>query len=177
MKNLIISASALVGLAGCTTYAGPVAIAPHSGSATASLRDAVGAARGTATATQQSGGIRLQVAAIYMSPGAYGAHIHTIGRCDPPGFEGAGGHWNPTSHQHGKENPQGVHKGDLPNLIVGADGRGTLEINIPGVTLTGAGPRLLDEDGAAIVIHAAADDYRTDPSGNSGARIACGVFG
>jgi Cu-Zn family superoxide dismutase len=111
-----------------------------------------------------------------MAAGAYGAHIHTTGRCDGPGFESAGGHWNPTDHQHGKDSPRGMHKGDLPNLLIGADGRGTMEVTIPQASIGGPVNRLLDADGAALVIHASADDYRTDPSGNSGARIACGVF-
>jgi Cu-Zn family superoxide dismutase len=112
-----------------------------------------------------------------MAPGAYGVHLHAVGRCDPPGFTSAGPHCNPTGHQHGKDNPQGMHKGDLPNLLVGTDGRGTFEYTVPGATLLGRGAgALLDADGAAIVVHAQADDYRTDPSGNSGARIACGTL-
>jgi Cu-Zn family superoxide dismutase len=79
---------------------------------------------------------------------------------------------------HGKDNPKGMHKGDLPNLLAGADGRGSFEYTIPNATLSGMSPnKLIDEDGAAIVIHAKADDFRTDPSGNSGDRIACGVLG
>ncbi len=113
-----------------------------------------------------------------MSPGSYGAHLHAVGRCDPPGFESAGPHWNPTGQKHGKDNPAGMHKGDLPNLLVGTDGRGSFEYTIPNAGLSGMLPnRLIDGDGAAVVIHASADDYRTDPSGNSGARIACGVLG
>lgn len=175
MKRLALCAPMLAALAGCTTYASPVD-APGVASLTADVRDAAGASRAIATASQQGDAIRVRVAAVNMSPGAYGAHIHMTGRCDPPGFDSAGGHWNPTRQQHGKENPQGMHKGDLPNLMVGADGRGTMEINIPDASLAGTDYRLADEDGAALVIHASADDYRTDPSGNSGTRIACGVF-
>jgi superoxide dismutase, Cu-Zn family len=108
-----------------------------------------------------------------MPQGTYAAHVHTTGRCDAPDFTTAGSHWNPTASQHGKDNPQGMHKGDLPNLLVGTDGRGTLEYTIAGADV-GA---MLDADGASIVIHTGADDYRTDPSGNSGGRMACGVFG
>jgi Cu-Zn family superoxide dismutase len=95
------------------------------------------------------------------------------GKCDPPDFASAGGHWNPTGHQHGMKNPAGPHAGDMPNLDVGSDGRGHLVFTLPGGTYEG----LMDEDGAAIVVHAKPDDLTTDPSGNSGGRIACGVFG
>lgn len=176
MKTLIMCAPAMAALAGCAAMEQPVMEPPMMGSATADIRDNAGLPRATATATPLGDGIRVQVSAMNMAPGAYGAHVHTTGRCDPPGFESAGGHWNPTNQEHGKDNPQGMHKGDLPNLMVGTNGRGTMEINIPGVSLAGAGHRLMDADGAALVIHASADDYRTDPSGNSGARIACGVF-
>ena len=107
-----------------------------------------------------------------MPPGTHGAHVHTVGRCDPPAFETAGSHWNPTTMKHGTMNPQGPHQGDLPNLVVDGGGRGTIGATIPGATLAS----LLDADGAAVVIHASADDLRTDPSGNSGGRIACGVL-
>ena len=105
-------------------------------------------------------------------PGAHGAHVHTVGRCDPLGFESAGGHWNPTGAKHGANNPAGPHLGDLPNMTVGADGRGTVSFTVPGATMDG----LLDADGATMMVHANADDLVTDPSGNSGGRIACGVF-
>ena len=129
-----------------------------------------------ATATQIGDSIRIRLAATFMPPGAYGAHIHAVGRCDPPSYASAGPHWNPTAQQHGKSNPQGMHKGDLPNLTVGVDGTGELEITIPGAWLRAGGTPMLDADGASLVIHERPDDYRTDPSGNSGARIACGVF-
>jgi Cu-Zn family superoxide dismutase len=144
----------------------------------ADLRDAQGRTRARATAEQSGDSLRVRVEAVGMSPGAYGAHLHTVGRCDPPGFAGAGPHWNPAGQMHGKDNPKGMHKGDLPNLMVGADGRGSFEYTIPNAGLSGMLPnRLIDADGAAVVIHAKPDDYRTDPSGNSGDRIACGVLG
>ncbi len=145
---------------------------------TADLRDSEGRTRARATAETSGDSLRIRVEAVGMSPGAYGAHLHTIGRCDPPGFETAGPHWNPTGRMHGKDNPKGMHKGDLPNLMVGTDGRGSFEYTIPNAGLSGMLPTsLIDGDGAAVVIHAAPDDFRTDPSGNSGARIACGVLG
>ena len=143
--------------------------------ARATLRSASGEARGEVTVTETGGELRFSISATGLPAGPHGVHVHAVGRCDPPGFESAGPHWNPTNRQHGRENPQGQHAGDLPNLIAGTDGRGSLEITIPG-TLTGGANALLDADGAAFVIHAAADDMRSDPSGNSGSRIACGVF-
>jgi Cu-Zn family superoxide dismutase len=144
----------------------------------ADLRDSTGRIRARATITRSGDGLRLRIEALGMSPGAYGAHIHEVGRCDPPGFTTAGPHWNPTGRQHGKDNPAGMHKGDLPNLLVGADGNGSFEIDIPQTRISGGGVgALLDGDGSAMVIHASPDDFRTDPSGNSGARIACGVLG
>lgn len=146
--------------------------APGGGTATAMLVTATGAPAGRATATEVTGGLRFTIDAMGLPPGTHGAHVHTTGLCDAPAFATAGGHWNPTGMKHGSMNPQGPHEGDLPNLIVGADGRGTLGAVVPGATLAG----LLDADGSAIVVHAGPDDLMTDPSGNSGGRIACGVF-
>jgi Cu-Zn family superoxide dismutase len=144
----------------------------------ADLRDAEGRVRARATAESSGDSLRVRVEAVGMTPGAYGAHLHTTGRCDAPAFTTAGPHWNPTGHKHGKDNPAGMHKGDLPNLLVGTDGRGSFEYTIPNAGLSGMLPnRLIDADGASVVIHAKADDFRTDPSGNSGDRIACGVLG
>ncbi len=145
--------------------------------AEAELRDKSGITMARASASEIGDSVRLRVEAMGMAAGSYGAHVHTTGRCDAPDFASAGPHWNPTGQQHGKNNPQGMHKGDLPNLAVGTDGRGSFEVTIPGASLAGARNPLLDGDGAAVVIHAGADDYRTDPSGNSGGRIACGVLG
>lgn len=142
------------------------------GRAVAMLHDAAGAEVGRATATEVAGGLRVTLDVHGLPPGQHGAHVHTVGLCDAPGFTTAGGHWNPTARQHGSMNPAGQHQGDLPNLIVGAGGRGTLGAVIPGATLAG----LLDADGAALVVHAGPDDLMTDPAGNSGGRIACGVF-
>lgn len=140
--------------------------------AIAQLKTATGADVGRATATEVSGGLRFTVDGMSMPPGMHGAHVHTTGRCDAPDFQTAGGHWNPTDMKHGTMNPQGPHYGDIPNLVVDPGGRGTVAAVIPGATMAG----LLDADGAAFVIHAGPDDLKTDPSGNSGGRIACGVF-
>lgn len=145
---------------------------PDGQTATAQLVTAAGQPAGRATVTEVAGGLRVTLDARGLPPGQHGAHLHTVGACTPPEFASAGGHWNPGGTKHGAMNPAGPHAGDLPNLIVGQDGRGTLGVTLAGATVAG----LLDADGAAMVIHAAADDLQTDPSGNSGGRIACGVL-
>jgi superoxide dismutase, Cu-Zn family len=129
-------------------------------------------------------GATLLIDAHSLPPGERALHIHAIGICEPPSFESAGPHWNPTHRQHGGLNPEGPHLGDLENVVVGQDGRLQVQIVVPGVFLRNAGrdvrpgaPQILDASGAALVIHANADDYRTDPTGNSGERIACAVLG
>jgi Cu-Zn family superoxide dismutase len=164
-----LAATAL--LAGCATMTAPAG--PDS--AAASLAEPAGRLVGRATVTQESGGARVLVEVEGMAAGTYGAHIHRTGRCEGPAFDSAGAHWNPTGQQHGFRNPSGRHRGDLPNLVVGANGRGRLAFTIRAAQLRGA-DGMLDADGAAVLIHAQPDDYRTDPSGNSGARIACGVL-
>ncbi|QNA83430.1 superoxide dismutase family protein [Sphingomonas sp. So64.6b] len=176
MRTVLIGTAALamLALAGCDDKSMetgmPLAGGAH---AVAILKTAAGADVGRVSASEVAGGLRFTIDARGMPAGTHGAHVHTTGLCEGPEFTSAGGHWNPTGMKHGSMNPQGPHEGDLPNLIIGTDGRGTLGITIPGATMAG----LLDGDGSALVVHAAADDLMTDPSGNSGARIACGVFG
>jgi Cu-Zn family superoxide dismutase len=181
--GLLFVGGAALALAACATDRGPTqsataVAAPLVPALTADIRDAGGQIRARARVEQAGDSLRVRIEAVAMSPGAYGAHIHAVGRCDPPGFTTAGPHWNPTGQMHGKDNPKGMHKGDLPNLMVGTDGRGSFEYTIPNADFVGTdrGNWLLDADGASVVIHAKADDYRTDPSGNSGDRIACGVL-
>jgi superoxide dismutase, Cu-Zn family len=175
-----IGGVAALALSGCASDGGdrsPAAADAGSTSAAAQLRDGGGRVLAQATAEEVGGAVRVRIEAAGLAQGAYGAHVHTSGRCEGPAFTTAGSHWNPTGQQHGKDNPQGMHKGDLPNLLVGTDGRGSFEYTIPGASLSGGANPMLDGDGAAIVVHQSADDYRTDPSGNSGNRIACGVLG
>jgi len=150
---------------------------PAPGQAAASIRNARAQMVGDAAATREGNAVKVRVTVRGFTPGSYGIHLHQTGRCDAPDFASAGAHWNPAGRQHGRQNPQGPHAGDLPNLEVRANGTGRIdfEVPVPAGTAAGANP-LLDTDGTAVVIHAAADDERTDPSGNSGARIACGTF-
>jgi superoxide dismutase, Cu-Zn family len=174
MRSLFLIAFTLP-LAACV----PAADAPQSATATAAskpvayalLRDSAGAEVGRAQVFESASGLRLSLTATGLSAGERGVHVHAVGTCEAPSFTTAGPHWNPTMKQHGRNNPMGAHYGDLPNLVIGADGRGTLEADIPGTRA-----EMLDADGASIIIHAGPDDYRTDPTGNSGGRIACGVL-
>jgi Cu-Zn family superoxide dismutase len=108
-----------------------------------------------------------------MPPGVHGIHIHSVGKCDPPSFDSAGPHFNPTNNQHGMKNPKGPHAGDLPNIIIPASGKLETQIMVAGDRQWDGQGGILDGDGASLVIHANPDDYMTDPSGNSGPRIAC----
>ena len=144
--------------------------------ATAELRNASGANVGTANLMQVGSVVRIVLEARGLTPGLHAVHVHAVGKCDPPDFNSAGGHFNPANKQHGALNPQGSHAGDLPNLNVGADGNGRLETATEQLTLGSGTSSLWDADGSALVIHAAPDDFKTDPTGNAGARVACGVI-
>ncbi len=168
------TAGALMMMGACAPAA-ETAEAPRPRQFTQPIFDSQGRNVGTVTAVQRGTSVQLQVAATGMPAGTHGAHLHAVGRCDAPGFTTAGGHLNPTNRQHGMRNPNGPHLGDLPNLVVGADGRGTLQATVAGSLTPGQAP-FFDPDGTAFVIHASADDMVTDPSGNSGARIACSVM-
>ncbi|KRA81425.1 superoxide dismutase family protein [Altererythrobacter sp. Root672] len=143
--------------------------------AQATLRLANGQPAGAAQVLASGSQVNVTVALIGISPGVHGMHLHTTGSCDAPEFTSAGGHLNPDHRQHGTENPAGSHLGDLPNITIGSDGTGSASVTLNG-TRDQVLAQLFDADGTAIVVHASADDYKTDPSGNSGGRIACGVL-
>ena len=143
--------------------------------ANAQLKSGAGDAAGTAVFLPSGDGIALVVNLTGLPPGVHGVHLHNVGRCDAPTFESAGPHLNPTGKQHGAQNPAGPHVGDLPNVTVDAAGRASSTIQIA-TPPSSFGAEVRDADGTAIVVHAAPDDYRTDPSGNSGDRIACGIL-
>ncbi len=159
-------------LAGCAAV---TPLSPLGASATAELRDAGHRVVGQATLTEVGGGVRVVLEVTGLRPGAKGVHLHAAGKCEPPAFASAGDHFNPKGQPHGLLNPAGPHGGDLPNITIDAHGKGRLETFTERVTL-GPGPTsLFDDDGTALIVHAAPDDFRTDPSGNSGPRIACGI--
>lgn len=130
---------------------------------------------GVATLTKRNDGTFLAISAQALTAGTFGMHLHGVGKCEGPDFASAGSHWNPEVKQHGRDNPMGAHGGDLPNAVAGADKRVAMEFPVPEMKLRGEGG-LLDADGAALIIHEKPDDYKTDPTGNSGKRMICGVF-
>ena len=147
-------------------------------SAHANIVNAQGTQIGTAKFSPAAQGVKVTVKVSQLTPGEHGIHIHTIGKCEGPAFTTAGGHFNPTNAHHGINNTASPHPhvGDLPNLVVDKSGKGSANFTIVGATLEDGANSLFHENGTALVIHAKADDLMSDPSGNSGDRIACGVI-
>jgi superoxide dismutase, Cu-Zn family len=171
----LLSAPLIAGLAAGAVVAGP-ADARH---ASGTFVDASGATVGWVMLTEdRRGEVHVNVKVDGLAPGLHGIHIHAIGACGPT-FAAAGGHYNPLGRQHGLENQQGPHAGDLPNLTVNEDGIGRLNARTDRVTLSAGSATLFDADGSAFIIHANTDDQVTDAGaagpGNTGARIACAV--
>ena len=168
MKPLILMLAAFTA-AGAALAGGP--------GATATLKDAQGKPAGTATFTDSGGMVQMTLKATGLTPGKHGIHVHEAGKCEGSDFKSAGGHFNPHGKKHGSQNDAGAHAGDLRNLVAKDDGTATLQLPLHGVTLDkGEKNSLLDADGSTVVIHAKEDDEKTDPAGNSGDRIACGVI-
>ncbi|MDE3137430.1 MAG: superoxide dismutase family protein [Acidobacteriota bacterium] len=156
--------------------AGVATWAAQKKTARADFVNAQGQRVGHATLTQTPQGVRIDVTVSSLPPGRHAFHIHAVGQCEPPGFTSAGPHFNPFGKEHGTKNPKGPHAGDLPNFDVTSDGRSQFSVLAADVTL-GKGPNsLFHPGGTSLVIHAGTDDYMTDPAGNAGARIACGVI-
>ena len=167
-----MSLAALV-LLGLTTVA-----CSESNTARSELKNSDGQIVGEATLVSASDadGVEVTLNVHDLPPGTHGVHIHDVGKCDAANFVSSGGHLNPWGKQHGLENPEGPHAGDLPNLTVGSDGTGTMmTVNTLLQDLPG-GQNIFNGDGVALVIRVGPDDRKTDPSGDSGARIACGVI-
>lgn len=143
--------------------------------AAAGVRDAKDVAVGYASFRETRFGVLVDLKVTGLPRGAHGVHVHAIGRCEPPAFTSAGAHLNPNAAQHGLKNERGPHAGDLPNLVVGDDGKGSLSYVNPYLSLQPGASNSL-RLGTTLVIHAGPDDERTDPAGNSGERIACGVI-
>lgn len=169
MKTFLVCSAVL--LVTGTAFAGGKAM-----KAQADIKDAAGKSIGSATLTEQKGGVEVMLKVSGLPPGQHGFHIHETGKCTPPDFKSAGGHFNPFHKQHGMSNPQGKHAGDFPNLDVKQDGTGELTVVAEGATLKKGPGSLFKKGGTALVIHADPDDYKTDPAGGAGDRIACGVI-
>ena len=157
-----------------TSEQAPASSPAGADSAIAVVRNAEGRELGTLTLRDAGAGLAVTGRLAGLAPGEHGLHLHSTGRCNPPAFDSAGSHWNPGERQHGSANPQGPHAGDLPNLSAGGDSSAMVDAATAAGSLRGELP-LLDADGAAVIVHAGSDDYQSQPSGNAGSPIACGV--
>jgi len=159
-------------LVACST----VALAQAPEMAKAELKDASGKTVGQVTLTETPNGVLMHTVLTGAPAGPHAFHVHATGKCEAP-FATAGGHFNPVTKQHGAANEMGMHAGDMPNVQIPADGNLTFDVLNPNVTLkAGAANSLFKDGGTAIMIHGGADDYKSDPAGNAGPRIACGVI-
>lgn len=165
----------LLGIVAAVAAAGLV-LPASAQTAMATLKDAGGKPVGTAELTETPHGVLLKLSLKGFPAGQRAFHIHAVGKCEPP-FTSAGGHFNPAGKKHGMSAADGAHAGDMPNLYIPASGELIVEVANPAITLIDGKPNsVFDADGSAIVIHAGADDYKTDPTGNAGDRVACGVI-
>lgn len=180
MKPTIFMITVLL-LGGCSFFDKQEEIlptnAPEAEKAKATIQNTKGEVIGEILFKETDLGVEMSTVLNSLPPGDHGIHIHEFGKCEAPTFETAGAHFNPTGKQHGVDNPKGPHAGDLPNLTAGEDGSVQLNFTAESFTLKkGVENSLFDTDGSTVIIHEKADDYKTDPAGNSGARIACGVI-
>lgn len=167
LAQFAVTASAVAFAVALSAQAKPVTVA---------LTDAGGKSVGTATISGTKTGVSIALNLKGLPAGAHAIHIHQTAKCEAPGFTTAGGHFNPDAKKHGLENPEGHHAGDMMNFTVKEDGTAKLTVTDDDVTLTDGPKSIFTGGGTALMIHATADDMKSDPAGNAGARIACGII-
>jgi Cu-Zn family superoxide dismutase len=174
-KHVLLSALLVSVLSGSAMADDKAKMAPAK-PVTVTLKDAAGKTVGTAKLSPDPAGVKIALSVKGLAPGEHAIHVHETGKCDAPDFKSAGGHFNPEHKKHGLESPDGPHAGDMPNFTVDAKGASTATLVAPGIKLDGSEHSVFTGGGTALVIHAKADDLKTDPAGAAGERVACGLI-